>query len=236
VAVTGVLDAIGRRGQPPAVPLSLLGDMAGGAHYLVMGLLAAILEARRSGQGQVVDASIVDGVASMGNVFMGMQAAGRWNPERGTNILDSGAYFYDVYECSDRLWVSVGPIEARFHAELLRLLGVNAQAMGAQLDPAGWDGNRVAFARVFRTRTRDEWSALLEGTDACYAPVLSFAEVPRHAHLKARATYVDIGGVTQAAPAPRFSRTVPDVPQAPGAAPEDDVAAVLAAWRAGCGG
>jgi crotonobetainyl-CoA:carnitine CoA-transferase CaiB-like acyl-CoA transferase len=231
VAITGVLDAIGRRGQPPAVPLTFLGDIAGGAHYLVMGMLAAILEARGSGTGQVVDASIVDGVASMSNVFLGLQAAGRWNPERGTNLLDSGAYFYDVYECSDGRWISIGPIEARFHGELLRLLGVDPARLGEQLDPASWEANRHVLAQVFRSRTRDEWSALLEGTDTCFAPVLSFAEAPHHPQLKARATYLEVGGVTQAAPAPRFSRTVPQAPQPPEPEPRPDAGELLAAWR-----
>lgn len=231
VAVTGVLDAIGRRGQPPAVPLTLLGDIAGGAHYLVMGMLAAILEARGSGIGQVVDASIADGVASMSNVFLGLQAAGRWNPERGTNILDSGAYFYDVYECSDGLWISIGPIEARFHGDLLRLLGVDPARLGEQIDPASWEQNRQVFAEVFRSRTRDEWSALLEGTDACFAPVLSFAEAPRHPQLKARGTYLQVGDTTQAMPAPRFSRTVPEPPQPPDPQPRQDASELLVTWR-----
>lgn len=231
IALTGVLDAIGRAGQPPTIPLALAGDFSGGALYLVMGMLAALLEARGSGQGQVVDAAIVDGTSSMATVFHGLRGAGMWNAERGSNILDSGAPFYEVYECQDGGWISVGPIEARFYRQLLERLDLDPQALGAQGDKSSWPRAKVLIAQRFKTRTRDQWCALLEGTDVCFAPVLSFAEAPEHPHLKARGTFVEIDGVVQPAPAPRFSRTVPDTPRGPQAEPTRDVAAVLAAWR-----
>lgn len=233
ISLTGTLDAIGRQGQPPSVPLALLGDMSGGALYLAMGVLAAILEARGSGQGQVVDAAVVDGTASMAMTFFGLAAAGKWQPERGTNILDSGAPFYDVYACADGKWISIGPIEARFHAELLERMGIPVDAIGPQMDTANWPHTREVLAAAFRTRTRAAWCDLLEGTDVCFAPVLSFAEAPSHPHLKARGTFVEVDGVVQPAPAPRFSRTpsaMPTPPQAPQSPDADGVDAALAAW------
>ncbi|MBB3013267.1 CaiB/BaiF CoA transferase family protein [Cupriavidus alkaliphilus] len=230
IALTGALDAIGRNGEPPAVPLALLGDMSGGALYLAMGMLAALLEARTSGQGQVVDAAIVDGTASMAMTFFGLAAAGKWRAQRGSNILDSGAPFYDVYQCADGKWISIGPIEARFHAELLQRMGLRAEAIGGQMDEASWPRARAVLAAAFRTRSRADWCALLEGTDVCFAPVLSFAEAPEHPHLKARGTFVEVDGVVQPAPAPRFSRTPaaePTPPQAPG-----DLGEALAGWLA----
>ncbi|SPA39637.1 L-carnitine dehydratase/bile acid-inducible protein F [Cupriavidus taiwanensis] len=230
IALTGTLDAIGRRGQPPSVPLALLGDMSGGALYLAMGMLAGLLEARASGKGQVVDAAIVDGTASMAMTFFGLAAAGKWHAERGTNILDSGAPFYDVYQCADGKWISVGPIEARFHAELLQRMGIDPDKVGAQMDEASWPQAREVFAAAFRRRSRDQWCALLEGTDVCFAPVLSFAEAPEHPHLKARGTFVEVDGVVQPAPAPRFSRTPSGVPTPPQAPHADGMSAALAGW------
>lgn len=232
VALTGILDAIGRKGQPPSIPLALTGDFSGGALYLVMGVLAAIIEARRSGKGQVVDAAIVDGTASMATVFYGMHGAGLWHTERGTNILDSGAPFYDVYECSDGKWISIGPIEARFYAQLLELLEIDPASLGAQHDRAAWPAAKVLIAGRFKRRSREAWCALLEGTDVCFAPVLSFDEAPRHPHMQARGTFVEVDGVIQPAPAPRFSRTTTAMPTAPREAPSTDVEAALAAWRA----
>lgn len=230
IALTGALDAIGRKGQPPSIPLALLGDFGGGALYLAMGVLAGIIEARQSGQGQVVDAAIVDGVASMATAFFGMAAGGIWQAERGSNILDSGAPFYDVYQCKDGLWISVGPIEARFHADLLQRLDLDPAEFGNHLDATNWPTMRAKLAQVFSTRTRDAWCELLEGTDACFAPVLSFAEAPGHSHLKARNTFIEVDGVTQPAPAPRFSRTPSGKPrpaQEPTAASMEEV---LAQW------
>ncbi|KDD03845.1 CoA-transferase family III protein [Bordetella bronchiseptica MBORD681] len=232
VALTGIIHAIGRAGQPPSIPLALTGDMAGGALYLALGVLAALLERGRSGLGQVIDAAIVDGAASLATVFYGLCAAGLWQDARGTNILDGGAPFYDVYECADGAWISVGPIEARFYAQLLEKLELRAQDVGARDDRAAWPRARMAIASRFRTRTRDAWCALLEGSDVCFAPVLSFAEAPAHAHLKARGTFVEVDGVVQPAPAPRFGRTPPATPRPPSESPDSTLAAVLARWAA----
>lgn len=232
ISLTGALHAIGRAGQAPTPPLALVGDMGGGALYLVMGLLAAIIEARGSGQGQVVDAAIVDGAASLATVFYGVHGAGLWSETRGSNLLDSGAPFYDTYECCDGRYISLGPLEPHFYAQLLEKLDLDPARMGYQHDRAAWPQAKEAIAARFRTRTRDAWCTLLEGTDVCFAPVLSFAEAPQHPHMKARGTFVDVEGVVQPAPAPRFSRTVPDVPKAP-REPSRDVAATLANWKAG---
>ena len=230
ISITGALDAIGRKGQPPSIPLALLGDMAGGGMFLVAGVLAGIHEARRSGKGQVVDAAISDGVAVLATAFYGSVASGGWSSERGTNILDSGAPFYDVYECQDGKWISIGPIEARFHALLLEKLGLPAGEFGPHLDRGGWPRAREAFARVFKTRTRQQWCELLEGTDVCFAPVLSFAEAPRHPHFVARGTFVDVGGVVQPMPAPRFSRTPCATPRTPRDPTPDGFARALSGW------
>lgn len=231
IALTGVLDAIGRKGQGPSIPLALVGDFSGGALYLVIGVLAGILEARQSGKGQVVDAAIVDGTASMATPFYGLFAAGMWKNERGSNFLDSGAPFYDVYECADGQWISVGPIEARFYSQLLAKLGLDSAALGGQMDRAEWPQAKVRIAQQFKTRSRADWCALLEGTDVCFAPVLSFAEAPEHPHMQARGTFIEVDGVTQPAPAPRFSRTVLDHPTAAPEEPSRDVAAALAQWN-----
>lgn len=206
--------------------------MAGGALYLALGVVAALLERSRSGLGQVIDAAIVDGAASLATVFYGLCAAGLWQDARGTNILDSGAPFYDVYECADGAWISVGPIEARFYAQLLEKLELRAQDVGARDDRAAWPRAKMAIASRFRTRTRDAWCALLEGSDVCFAPVLSFEEAPAHAHLKARGTFVEVDGVVQPAPAPRFGRTPPATPRPPSESPDSTLAAVLARWAA----
>ena len=232
IAVTGALDAIGRQGQPPTPPLNLLGDYAGGSLYLALGLLAGIIEARKSGQGQVVDAAIVDGTASLMTSIFGLHAAGMMSLERGTNLTDSGAYYYDVYQCSDERWVAIGPIEGRFRAELLRLLEIDASQLGEQKDRSGWPKARAILEQRFKTRTRDEWCALLEGTDACVAPVLAMDEAPLHKHLRARETFIEVDGVVQPAPAPRFSRTVPEAPTPPQEVSRDNTDAALAAWIA----
>lgn len=230
IALTGVLNAIGRRGQPPSIPLNLVGDFGGGALYLALGVVAAILEARSSGRGQVVDAAMVDGAASLATMFYGLHAAGLLDPARGTNAIDSGSHFCNVYECADGAWVAVSPTEGRFHAELLERLGIDSASIGEQMDRRNWERAQEILAARFRTRTRDEWCALLEGTDACFAPVLSWDEAPRHAHLQARGTFVEVDGVTQPAPAPRFSRTplgAPTPPQPASAAQTDEA---LAGW------
>ncbi|MFJ4292249.1 CaiB/BaiF CoA transferase family protein [Cupriavidus sp. NPDC089707] len=230
IALTGALNAIGQRGGPPAIPPAYLGDFAGGGMFLVAGVLAALVEAGKSGKGQVVDAAIVDGAATLGSVFFGLLAAGQLNAERGTNVLDSGAHYYNVYQCQDGGWISVGPFEGRFYRDLLARLGIDPASLGEQLDPANWEAGKARLAEVFRLRTRDEWCALLEGTDACFAPVLGYAEAPTHAHLKARETFVEIGGVVQPAPAPRFSRTPSGLPTPPREPDVRDYAQTLTGW------
>jgi crotonobetainyl-CoA:carnitine CoA-transferase CaiB-like acyl-CoA transferase len=232
IAVTGVLNAIGRRDQPPSLPLNLIGDFGGGALYLAMGVLAGILEARQSGLGQVVDAAMVDGTASLATMFFGLHAAGMLRDSRGTNAIDSGSHFCNVYQCADGRWIAVSPTEGRFHAELLRRLEIDPASVGEQMDPEAWPKAYQVLAERFRSRTRDEWCALLEGTDACFAPVLSWDEAPRHAHLRARGTFVEVDGITQPAPAPRFSRTVPDAPTPPQAISPANTDAALAQWLA----
>lgn len=230
IALTGALHAIGRAGGGPAVPLNLIGDFGGGALYLAFGIMCGVHEARASGQGQVVDAAMVDGIASLMTSIHGMLAEGRWKLERGTNVTDSGAPFYDVYICSDGQYVSLGPIEAKFYAELLRRLEIDPATMPAQLDQARWPESRARIASVLLTRTRDEWCTRLQGTDVCFAPVLSMAEAPAHPHHVARGTYVTVDGVVQPGPAPRFSRTVADIPRAPVPADAAGVDAALAGW------
>jgi alpha-methylacyl-CoA racemase len=230
LAITGILDAVGREGQAPSIPLNLVGDYGGGALYLAVGLLAGILEARRSGQGQVVDAAIVDGAAHLAATFFGMLAAGIWREQRGTNISDSGSHFYDCYECSDGKWLSVGPIEARFFELLLRSLQIDPADLGEQLDRTRWAEAKRVLAARFRMRTRDDWVALLEASDACVAGVLSFSEAVDHPHLRARGTFVEVDGYRQPAPAPRFSRTVPDTPTPPRPISPSNTDAALRPW------
>nr|WP_294520843.1 CaiB/BaiF CoA-transferase family protein [uncultured Rhodopila sp.] len=227
IALTGALHAIGRAGQKPTPPLNLVGDYGGGALYLVTGLLAAIISARVTGAGQVVDAAMVDGALSLMTPIYGMQAGGRLNAPRGENMLDSGAPFYEVYECADGRFISIAPIEARFHAELLRLLEIDPAGLPPQRDKAGWERWKTVLAETFRSRTRDDWCRLLEGTDACFAPVLAMSEAHAHPHNQARAAFVDVGGVRHPAPAPRFSVTRADPPRPPGSVPAADA---LAAW------
>ncbi len=230
IAITGVLNAIGRAGQPPSIPLNLVGDYAGGSLYLAMGLLAAILSARTTGRGQVVDAAIVDGTANLATTFFGMFAAGMLNPARGTNLTDSGSHFYDVYPCADGGWVSVGPIEPKFYAEFLQTLGVDAAALGPQNDPAHWPKAKALIAARFREHPRDHWAALFAPTDACVSPILSWEEAPRHEHLAARGTFIEVDGIAQPAPAPRFSATPPATPTPPAPVTAENTRAALAHW------
>lgn len=208
ISLVGALAAIGRAGQKPTPPLNLVGDFGGGALYLAFGIACALLEAKGSGRGQVVDAAMTDGAASLMTMFYGLHAAGLHGSERGTNLLDSGSALYEVYECADGAHVALAPIEPKFRRELFRLLG---------LDPTLEDGpqTRDRLTETFKTRTREEWCALLQGSDACFAPVLSMAEAPDHAHNRARGTFIEVDGVTQPAPAPRFSRTGPTAPASP---------------------
>ena len=230
IAITGILNAIGRQGQAPSVPINIIGDMAGGSMYLALGMLAAIIEARNSGKGQVVDAAIVDGAASLATSLFGMRGAGMLSTERGTNVLDSGAYFYDVYECADGGYISVGAVEEKFYIELMQRMGLNPTEIGPHMNRHNWSKGRALLTERFKTKTRDQWCELLEGFDACVAPVLSWDEAFKHPHLKARNTLVEIDGVVQPAPAPRFSRTIPDLPSPPAAVTPDNTDAALAGW------
>ena len=230
IALTGVLNAVGRENQPPSIPLNLVGDYGGGSLYLALGLLAAILHARQSGRGQVVDAAIVDGTASLATSLFGMHAAGMLTPRRGSNIADSGAHFYDVYECADGKWISVGPLEPKFYAEFLDLLEIDITRLGAQKDPANWPRAKEIIGARFREQPRDHWAALFADSDACVSPVLDWDEAPYHDHLRARGSFVEIDGVIQPAPAPRFSATPPSMPRPPAAATAENTRAALADW------
>ncbi|MFD7816742.1 CaiB/BaiF CoA transferase family protein [Streptomyces sp. NPDC059785] len=228
LAPTGTLGMIGTSGGPPVVPANLLGDYAGGSLYLVVGVLAALHHARATGEGQVVDAAIVDGAAHLASMIHGMLAAGGWQDRRGANLLDGGCPFYGTYETADGRYMAVGALEPQFYAEFVRILGIAEQAPG-QRDLARWDELRETVAARFKTRTRDEWTALFEGSDACVAPVLSLREAPHHPHLAARGTFTDHGGITQPAPAPRFSATPTSVRGAP-ARPGAHTADVARDW------
>ena len=212
IALTGALNAIGRARQAPAPPINLVGDFGGGTLYLVMGILAALHALKTHGQGQVVDAAIVDGVASLMTQPHGSLAAGVINTERGTNPTDSGAPFYDAYCCADGAWVSLAAVETKFYAQALRVLGLE-ELLAQQWQRDTWPLAKDRIAARFKSRTRDEWCAAFDGVEACFAPVLSLAEAPQHPHLKARGVYADIDGVTQPMPAPRFSLTPTAQPQ-----------------------
>ena len=219
IALSGALYAIGTP-ERPVPPLNLVGDFGGGAMMLAFGMACALLEARQSGRGQVVDAAMTDGSALLTAMFHGMRAQGMWGDERGKNLLDGGAHFYDVYECSDGKWISLGPIEPQFYALLREKAGLDDPAFEAQFDQAAWPDLKQKLAGVIASRSRDEWCEVLEGTDACFAPVLDFAEAPKHPHNQFREAFVDIDGVTQPAPAPRFDRTPPATPAPPAKAGE----------------
>ena len=207
IALTGALHAIGRNGEPPTPPLNLVGDFGGGGMYLAFGVACALYEARASGKGQVIDAAMTEGAASLMAIFYGRMASGQWRDERGVNAIDSGAPWYDVYETADGKHVAIGSIEKPFYAELLDHLGFDPKTLPDQQDRNGWPELRAAFTAAFKTKPRDEWCKQMEGTDVCFAPVLSLAEAPQHVHNHTRQSFVEIGGVTQPAPAPRFSRT-----------------------------
>ncbi len=231
IALTGALGAIGEKGGKPVPPLNLVGDFGGGSLYLAMGLLAALYERQQSGQGQVVDAAMVDGAASLMTMFYGMRAAGMWQAERGINVLDTGAPWYGSYECADGDYICIGSIETKFYAELLEKLGLDAKILPRQHDRARWGELQAAFGAAFRTRTRAEWCSIMEGSDICFAPVLNLDEAPQHPHMQARQTFVAPNGVTQPAPAPRFSRTPGAIrPAAPEADGQAGGLATLAAW------
>ena len=233
VALSGTLAMVGRPDQPPVPPLTLVGDFGGGGMLLAFGIVCGILEAASSGRGQVVDAAMLDGAALLAGMFHGLRADGQWH-ERGTNLLDGGAWFYDAYETSDGGWISLGAIDPRARTDLLRLTGLADDVDGRGPVPdaddrATWPAMKARLAAVVRTRTRDEWCAIFDGSDACVAPVLEPGEAPSHPHVGHRGTFTEVDGVVQPAPAPRFSRTPPEIagpPPAPGA----DTDAALADW------
>jgi alpha-methylacyl-CoA racemase len=211
IGLAGALACIGERGGAPVYPMNLIGDFGGGALYLAMGMLAAMLEASKSGKGQVVDAAMVDGVSSLMTFIYGLRAGGMWRDGRGNNVLDGGAPFVRSYRTSDDKYVVIAPIENRFFRELLRELGLDDIDPDRQYDLAYWPAVEEKLAAIFRTKTRDEWSDLLAGTDTCYAPVLEISEVPDHPQMRARDTFVRVDGIEQPAPAPRFSRTPAEI-------------------------
>jgi alpha-methylacyl-CoA racemase len=227
ISVTGALAAIGPADRP-IPPLNLVGDFGGGALYLVVGVLAALLEAKKSGKGQVVDAAMCDGAASLMSMFFDLMAMGRWTEGRESNFLDGGAHFYGVYQCACGKFISIGSIEPQFYALLRQLAGLSDEGFVAQMDRAAWPTLRQKLAEVFKTKTREEWCKIMEGTDVCFAPVLTMAEAPLHRHMAAREIFVNRHGVTQPAPAPRFSRT----PSAIRETTTADIASITGEWQA----
>lgn len=229
IAMSGALHMIGHKGGRPVPPINLVGDFGGGSMFLAFGLLAAVIEARTSGKGQVVDATMIDGAALLTTMMYGMKAQGLWQDERGVNLLDTGAHFYDTYETKDGKYVSIGSIEPQFYAELMRLAELDPADFGAQMDASSWPAMKEKLAAVIKAKTRAEWDALMEGTDVCYAPVLSMEEAPKHPHNIARGVFFEQDGHVQPAPAPRFSRTRPDTPAVP-PMPGQDTDQALADW------
>ena len=229
LSLTGALNAIGFRDSLPCPPLNLVADFGGGAMMLAFGMVCALLEASRSGKGQVIDAAMTDGAALLSAAAYGYRAAGRWSLKRQDNLLDGGAHYYTTYACADGKFISIGPLEPQFYREFLQRCGLNEAEFMPQTDPSRWPELRVKFETLFKTRTRAQWCELLEGTDVCFAPILDWDEAPQHAHNKARQTFVEIDGVTQPAPAPRFSRTPGKVRSAP-AARGEHTQAILEEW------
>lgn len=227
IALAGALHGIGSKGEKPVPPLNLVGDFGGGGMLLAFGLVCALLEASRSGRGQVVDAAMVDGTAALMAMFFSLRAAGAYSSERGANLLDGGAHFYNTYATRDGKYVSVGSIEPQFYQQLIEYAELPAEEFSAQMDAENWPSLTEKLTDVFKTRTRDEWCALMEGTDVCFAPVLSLDEVAGHPHNEARSTFIEVDGLLQQAPAPRFSRSTPDMP-CPSPKPGQDSRALLA--------
>ena len=233
IALTGVLHAIGTGGSAepgpagkPVPPLNLVGDYGGGALYLAFGVMAALYERQGSGRGQVVDAAMVDGASSLASIFHGLRAAGQWNDDRASNLLDGGAPFYDTYETADGRHISLAPLEPKFFAQLAQALQLEPRFVQRQYDRRLWPELRAAITAAVKQRTRDEWCAVLEGSDTCFAPVLSFVEAAAHGHAAARGAFIEVDGVTQPAPAPRFDRTPAGMPR-PAPAEGADTTAVL---------
>lgn len=229
ISLTGALFAMGRKGENPVPPLNLVGDYGGGGMFLVMGILAAVIEAKNSGKGQVVDAAMTDGSAVLMAMFNSLHAMGMWSPKRGVNLLDSAAHFYDTYETQDGKYVSIGSIEPQFYALLMEKAGLDKATFGFQMNQKEWPSMKEKLALIFKAKTRAEWCEIMEGTDVCFAPVLDFIEAQQHPHNVARQTYIEVDGMMQPAPAPRFSRTASEVQYGARAAGED-TEAVLKDW------
>ncbi len=229
IALAGALAPLGRAGEPPLPPLNLVGDFGGGGMLLAFGVLAALVERQRSDRGQVVDAAMVDGAALLMTMMHGMRHAGFWSDERGTNLLDTGAHFYEVYETADGEFISVGSIEPQFYAELLRLSGLEGEDLPRQMDREAWTGMKERLRKVFKQKTRAEWCEIMEGTDVCFAPVLTMGEAYEHPQNVERGTFVEVAGVVQPAPAPRFSRTPPRI-AGPPTWPGQHTDEALASW------
>ena len=229
ISLSGALHCIGRAGGPPAPPLNLVGDFGGGGMLLAVGVLAALLEAKGSGLGQTVDAAMLDGSALLATMFYGMRDMGQWDGDRGGNLLDGGAHFYDVYETADAKYVSIGAMEAKFYENLIKRLGLAGEDLPEQYDRSSWPAMKERFAAIFKTRTRAEWSAELQGAEVCFAPVLDLDEARGFEQNRERGVFVEHDGVVQPAPAPRFDRT-PSAIQAPAPAPGEHTRAALADW------
>ncbi len=229
IALAGALAHFGRAGSKPTPPINMVGDFGGGGMFLAFGVVCGILEARGSGEGQVVDAAMVDGSAILMSMIWGLRSLGAWNEELGTNVLDTGAPFYETYETADGRFVSLGSLEPQFYAELVAKLGLDSDDLPAQMDRGGWPRLRERFAELFKTKTRDEWREILEGSDACFAPVLTMSEAAEHPHIRSRGTVVEHDGVLQPGPAPRFSRTPTGISRPP-ARPGEHTDEVLAEW------
>ena len=221
ISLSGALYAMGRKEENPVPPLNLVGDYGGGSMFLVMGILAALLECKTSGKGQVIDAAMTEGSANLMAMFNSLHAMGMWSPKRGVNILDSAAHFYDTYETKDGKYVSIGSIEPQFYALLMEKANLDKETFGFQMNQKEWPTMKGKLAQIFKAKTRDEWCEIMEGTDVCFAPVLDFIEAPQHPHNVARKAYIDVDGMTQPAPAPKFSRTASEVQFGARAAGED---------------
>jgi alpha-methylacyl-CoA racemase len=230
VALSGALHSFGRKGEPPTPPINIAGDYAG-ALYMALGLVAAVLNARQTGQGQIVDTAMSDCAAHLMTNYYGLAAAGLWSLERGTNITDTGAFFYDVFECRDGRWISIACIEKKFFAQMIELIGIDPASLPPQDDRSRWEEGKRILAAHIKTRDSEDWRAILEGTDACFAPVLDLNEAAAHPHARSRETFVEIDGIVQPAPQPKFSRTVPDVPTRPPTDYGFEPEAALADWH-----